>query len=87
MGRKYEYDDYYDDSPEDYEFCPRCSGHGTVSCYCGGDLCFCQNYGEKDCPLCFGEGEAHKDRVAAYNKHEAEIMAAFRAAQEGAGDE
>lgn len=46
----------YDD--EDYEQCSFCDGDGCVNCYCGGDLCVCENYGERVCPKCHGEGYA-----------------------------
>ena len=46
-------------TPEDQGFyedegitCPRCMGNRTVDCHCGGDLCVCENYGERDCPTC-----------------------------------
>ena len=37
-----------DDDYEEYDGvqCPRCDGSGTVPCYCGGDLCVCDNNGE-----------------------------------------
>lgn len=38
-------------------WCDRCQGTGSVDCHCGGDLCICQNGGEKDCARCGGEGE------------------------------
>ena len=47
----------FEDFDEDFCQCPHCSGFGTVDCHCGGDLCVCDNYGERDCPLCLGEGE------------------------------
>ena len=37
------------------EYCDRCQNTGTVDCHCGGDLCVCENYGEKECPCCHGE--------------------------------
>ena len=46
-----------EDFDEEFIQCPRCSGWGHINCYCGGDLCVCENYGEKDCPLCHGEGD------------------------------
>ena len=36
------------------EYCDRCDNDGVVNCYCGGDLCVCENYGEMDCPRCHG---------------------------------
>lgn len=40
-------------SPLDYDetemaICPHCMGLGTVECRCGGDLCVCDNYGDRD---------------------------------------
>ena len=49
--------DFYDDRDEHAEWCDRCQGTGSVDCHCGGDLCFCANGGEMDCPQCHGEGE------------------------------
>lgn len=69
----------YDD-PDDGVICPRCTGGGSVSCHCGGDLCVCDNYGERDCPVCFGEGSVSPEREALYLKAESEAMAAIRAA-------
>lgn len=45
--------DFYDD---DSEWCDRCQGLGTAECHCGGDQCYCENYGEMECPTCHGEG-------------------------------
>jgi hypothetical protein len=42
-------------------WCEDCQGLGTVNCYCGGDLCVCLNYGEKDCPTCGGSGGEDDD--------------------------
>ena len=50
--------------------CPRCQGDGSVDCHCGGDLCVCENYGERDCPTCYGEGEVSQDRHARYRESE-----------------
>ncbi|HRE42774.1 MAG TPA: hypothetical protein PKY87_02260 [Terricaulis sp.] len=36
------------------EYCHCCNNDGVVNCYCGGDLCVCENYGEMDCPRCYG---------------------------------
>ena len=41
-------------------------GDGTVDCHCGGDLCICENYGERDCPTCDGEGEVSGERESQY---------------------
>ncbi|URI15927.1 hypothetical protein [Brevundimonas albigilva] len=57
--------DEYDDD-RDGVICPRCLGDGTVDCHCGGDLCVCDNYGERDCPVCHGEGEVSEEREAKY---------------------
>jgi hypothetical protein len=29
-----------------------CGGSGYYVCYCGGDLCVCENYGEIECDGC-----------------------------------
>lgn len=29
-----------------------CNGLGYIECYCGGDLCVCDNYGEIPCGGC-----------------------------------
>jgi hypothetical protein len=29
-----------------------CGGSGTITCYCGGDLCVCHNHGYFECPGC-----------------------------------
>jgi hypothetical protein len=42
--------------PADAEWCDRCQGSGIANCYCGGDQCYCENYGEMECPTCHGEG-------------------------------
>lgn len=78
--------DFFDDEnevPEGCVLCPRCTGQSVVYCHCGGDLCVCDNYGEKPCPLCGGEyggeGYVEKEKADAYLKHKAEIHEAFRA--------
>lgn len=71
----YEYEDFDDGPP-----CPRCDGQRTVNCYCGGDFCICENYGERDCPLCFGEGVADPKRAEKYLENEREMMAVMRKA-------
>ncbi len=38
------------------EPCRRCEGSGWEECYCGGDMCVCENFGEYDCPRCGGSG-------------------------------
>lgn len=60
MSAGADYDDY------DYDehggcVCPNCMGMRSVNCYCGGDLCVCENCGEKDCPTCWGEGEVSQE--------------------------
>ena len=79
--------DFDQDIPDGHVLCPRCDGQQTVSCHCGGDLCVCDNYGEKPCPLCGGEydGEGYvaKDKADAYIARQAEYAAAFRAGIEG----
>ena len=35
-------------------WCSHCQNTGSVECYCGGDLCICDNYGEEPCPFCDG---------------------------------
>lgn len=56
----------YDDDDRDGITCPRCMGDRTVDCHCGGDLCVCDNYGERDCPLCHGEGAVSEEREQQY---------------------
>lgn len=75
-------DDYdpYDFEQIEGELCPWCDGHRWVPCHCGGDLCFCDNQGEKDCPLCRGEGEVPKDVYDKFVEREREIMEAIRTA-------
>lgn len=76
----------FEDFDEDYRLCPRCSGFGTIDCHCGGDLCVCENYGERDCPLCYGEGEvsdAVRDRYQAATAENDRLFAEARAKIEG----
>lgn len=73
-----------DDCPAWYEdpdvaTCPKCGGMGSVPCYCGGDLCVCENYGEKDCALCGGEGDVTGEVHDRYVKAEAEGIRQMRA--------
>lgn len=74
--------DYCNGPPDGYVLCPRCDGHQTVNCHCGGDLCVCENYGEKPCPFCGGEydGEGYvtKERADIYIAKQAEYVKAFR---------
>lgn len=37
-------------------YCFACSNTGYRNCYCGGDLCVCDNYGEFECTACDGAG-------------------------------
>jgi len=68
-----DYDDDRDGIP-----CPRCQGGGTVDCHCGGDLCVCLNYGERDCPTCYGEGEVSEELHARYRESERAAHAAMQ---------
>jgi hypothetical protein len=39
-------------------YCSHCNNTGYLDCYCGGDLCVCENNGEYPCPYCDGgEGD------------------------------
>lgn len=38
-------------------YCSECQNTGFVECYCGGDLCICENNGEEPCPACGGASE------------------------------
>jgi hypothetical protein len=38
-------------------WCAHCQNTGHVNCYCGGDLCICENNGEEPCPFCDGTGD------------------------------
>lgn len=71
---------YCDDDIDNFEegcMCPRCSGMGTISCHCGGDLCVCLNYGERDCPLCRGESTVSPTTYDAYMEEQRKAYAAF----------
>lgn len=35
-------------------YCTHCNNTGSIDCYCGGDLCVCENQGEEPCPYCDG---------------------------------
>ncbi|WP_298699198.1 hypothetical protein [uncultured Brevundimonas sp.] len=67
-----------DDWDDDHGvICPHCMGDGSVDCNCGGDLCVCENYGERDCPLCFGGGavtEAREQQYLESRRQAAEAM-------------
>ncbi|QIF82488.1 hypothetical protein [Brevundimonas sp. 'scallop'] len=71
-GDEYEYDD------RDGITCPRCQGDGTVDCHCGGDLCVCENYGERDCPVCGGDGEVSEMVEAQYEESRRQAYEAMR---------
>lgn len=49
-------DDDFDYDEREAEWCDRCQGSGIAECHCGGDQCYCENYGEMECPTCHGEG-------------------------------
>lgn len=70
-------DDLIDDD-RDGVVCPRCMGDRTVDCNCGGDLCVCLNYGERDCPVCHGEGEVSEEREGRYFEGQRRAAEAYR---------
>lgn len=37
---------------DDDQWCETCHNTGSINCYCGGDLCICENHGEMPCPSC-----------------------------------
>lgn len=78
----FDWHDIDPDIPDGYVLCPRCNGYQEVACHCGGDLCVCENYGEKPCPLCGGEygGEGYvpKETADKYFARQAEFMSAMR---------
>lgn len=39
-------------SDRDPAWCDACQNTGWINCYCGGDLCICDNNGEYECPYC-----------------------------------
>ena len=39
----------------DEGWCDLCQNSGYVECYCGGDICICENNGERECPRCRGQ--------------------------------
>ena len=69
--------DHYDDE-RDGPPCPKCDGWRHVACHCGGDLCVCDNNGERECPLCYGEGVAEPARAEKYLAHQREMHEAMR---------
>lgn len=68
-------DDWDDDGSV---ICPRCMGDRTVDCHCGGDLCICENYGERDCPTCDGEGVVSTERDEQYAESRRQAHAAMK---------
>lgn len=40
--------------PNRVAYCDLCKNTGEVDCYCGGDLCVCDNNGVYPCPACDG---------------------------------
>ena len=72
--------DPFDDDHDDGTQCPRCCGSRTVDCHCGGDLCVCENYGEMDCPMCFGEGYVSDAEYKKYCERRAEFAKALKEA-------
>ncbi len=83
MSTDYDDWDHYDHPvPEGYTLCPRCDGNQTVACHCGGDLCVCDNQGERYCPLCGGEygdeGYVKKEVAEKYLARQREMHAAFQ---------
>jgi hypothetical protein len=50
-------------------YCERCYNTGELDCYCGGDLCVCENYGTFPCPDCEG-GECPDDEYPDYDPPE-----------------
>lgn len=80
-----------EDFDTDYACCPRCSGYGIIDCHCGGDLCVCENHGDRDCPLCHGEGEVsletHAQWTAAKRQHYDALHAAWAAANKARDDD
>jgi len=70
--------DFEPDIPDGHVLCPRCNGHQEVACPYSNDLCVCENYGEKPCPLCGGEGYVPKETADKYFARQAEFMSAMR---------
>lgn len=42
----------YDDYDDRDDYCGHCGNTGELDCYCGGDLCVCENNGTYPCPYC-----------------------------------
>lgn len=61
-----DHDDFGDFEEYGLSACPHCQGGGYVNCYCGGDMCLCDNHGEAACPVCGGEGEVSEERYERY---------------------
>lgn len=72
-------DDYDPDGARDGVVCPRCMGGGTEDCHCGGDLCVCENYGEMDCRVCYGEGTVSEKRADQYDESRRQWFATMKA--------
>ena len=75
-----------EDFDKDWARCPCCDGFGEVACHCGGDQCYCDNHGERPCPLCGGDGEVSEAVYAGYIQRERETAAAFHAAWKAEGE-
>lgn len=71
--------DYY--LSDDDVTCPRCSGGGYIDCHCGGDLCVCDNYGDRPCPLCHGDGQISEATYDRYEAAQREWWAGYQAAR------
>jgi len=71
MSENRDYDDFIDDGP--LVVCPRCNGDGSVSCYCGGDQCYCDNQGDAPCPTCHEEGKVTEEVYERYIQREREV--------------
>jgi hypothetical protein len=42
-------------------YCEHCNNTGWLDCHCGGDLCVCDNNGEKPCFYCDGDQDDDGD--------------------------
>lgn len=69
-----DYDDYGDGSAN----CPHCGGLCEVPCYCGGDLCVCENNGYEECPVCQGDGVVSIEVYDRYLEKQRRNAEAFR---------
>lgn len=54
-------------------WCSHCQNTGWVECYCGGDLCICENNGEEPCPYCDG-ASAEDDDPGEYAEPEPTVL-------------